>query len=98
MKRGEGVWIIFSTWWALGGGREGGVLDFFFQTCGLLGVDGSTFSFSFKNNGTLGLDWGMEGRVFYGSFMGVRVLELGYKTHLGSISLSFSNAKPQHLF
>jgi hypothetical protein len=40
----------------------------------------------------------MEGRGFYGSFMGVRVLELEYKRHLGSISLSFSNAKPHICF
>jgi hypothetical protein len=40
----------------------------------------------------------MEGRGFHGSFMGVRVLELDYKRHLGFIFCFFSNAKPWHLF
>ncbi len=65
-----------------------------------MGVDGGRFFYflSLKKNGTLGLDWGMEGRGFHGLFMGVRVLELESKRHLGSIFFSFSNAKPQHLY
>jgi hypothetical protein len=38
-----------------------------------------------KKNGTLGLDWGTEGKGFHGSIIGVRVLELDNKNHLGFI-------------
>ncbi len=86
-----------STWWVFGCGLGGDGCQFlFFQIGGCLGVDGGRVFFpALQINRTLGLLWGMEGRGFHGSFMGVKVLELEYKSHLGFISL-FNQTR--HLF
>jgi hypothetical protein len=68
--RGQWVSIYFFSNWWVFGCGWG--LRFFFL--------------AFQKNGTLGLDWGMEGKGFHGSFMFVKVLELEYKSHLGFIS------------
>jgi hypothetical protein len=73
-----------------------GVNFYFFKLVGAWVSMGVGFFFpALQINRTLGLLWGMEGRGFHGSFMGVKVLELEYKSHLGFISL-FNQTR--HLF
>jgi hypothetical protein len=64
--RGErGVWNFFSTWWAFGRGLGGGRgLIIFFQTCGLLGVDGGRVFFCLKKEWNLGAGLGDGGERF----------------------------------
>jgi hypothetical protein len=84
----RGLEFFSLTWWVFGCGLGGNGCRFFFSNWWVFGRGwGLRFFFlAFQKNGTLGLDWGMEGKGFHGSFMLVRVLELEYKNHLGFIS------------